>query len=139
MGANGERGIRASRHAIPGVVVPARLDYGLCGLLEVARSDGGRVKVERVARQHGLSQKFLATTLTSLRHAGIVDAWRGTEGGYRLARSPHEISVVEVFDALGDSTDGVPEPAWLCIEGAVRTALAALTLADLLAAAGALG
>jgi Rrf2 family protein len=130
--------MRASRNAIPGVVVPARLDYGLRGLLEVARSGGRRVKVERVATQHGLSQKFLATTLTTLRHAGIVDALRGTDGGYRLARAPDQITVVEVFDALGDEADGVPEPAWVCIEDAVRTALAALTLADLLAAAGAL-
>lgn len=126
------RGAKTARHALPGVVVPARLDYGLRGLLAVARGAGERVKVEQVARREGLSTKFLASTLTALRHAGIVDAQRGTDGGYRLARPASEITVVEVFEALGPDGAGRPAPSWRTIESTVREALSDLTLADVL-------
>lgn len=121
---------------LPGVVVPARLDYGLRGLLAVARGGGDRVKVEQVARREGLSTKFLASVLTALRHAGIVDAQRGTDGGYRPARPATQITVAQVFDALGPDGSSRPSPSWRTIDSTVRDALSDLTLADILAAGG---
>jgi Rrf2 family protein len=125
---------RSARHALPGLVVPARLDYGLRGLLAVARASGARVKVEQMARELGISQKFLASTLTALGHAGIVESQRGIDGGFRLARAPERITIIEVFDALREVDAARPAPPWRCIASSVRDALRGLTVADLLAA-----
>ena len=58
-----------------------------------------------IATDHGLSRKFLAQVLVSLRNAGIVDTHRGSDGGYGLARRPDEIRIIEVFDALSPGLD----------------------------------
>ena len=38
--------------------------------------------------------------LNELRHAGLVESKRGSEGGYRLARAAEKISVAEVIECI---------------------------------------
>ncbi|MGA9335707.1 MAG: SUF system Fe-S cluster assembly regulator, partial [Rudaea sp.] len=38
--------------------------------------------------------------LKQLAHAGLVDSFRGVNGGYRLARAPREISIAEIVIAM---------------------------------------
>ena len=66
--------------------VSAKTDYGVRALLELAVADNGPVKGERLAQSQDIPLKFLENILTDLRHAGIVRAQRGAEGGYWLAR-----------------------------------------------------
>jgi Rrf2 family protein len=138
-----------SRGVIPGVIVPARLDYAVRAMLSLAQASTERTKVDVIAIEHDLSRKFLAHTLTTLRNAELVVTRRGASGGYWLARPATEIAVVEVFDAISHGehayatapSDGDDQgatgsaAAWWRIEQAVRTSLGALTLADLAAAA----
>lgn len=138
-----------ARHAIPGVIVPARLDYALRALLSLTVASTERTKVDVIATDHGLSRKFLAHTLTTLRDAGMVVTRRGASGGYWLARPAHEISVVEVFDAIsrvqpapvaapsrnGNQAAALSATAWDRIEQSLRAGLGRLTIADLAAPA----
>ncbi len=51
----------------------------------------------------GIPANFLAKIMLALRNAGIVDATRGLGGGYRLLKSPDQITlmeVVELFDGI---------------------------------------
>ena len=105
------RSSHPSRHALPGVVVPAQLDYAIRGLVSLALATDDRTKIEVLADEHGLSPKFLAQVLATLRNAGIVLTHRGSDGGYRLARPPEEISVIEVFDLLSPGTGYEPRVA----------------------------
>jgi Rrf2 family protein len=138
----------AARNALPGVIVPARLDYALRAMLSLAAASADRTKLEVIAGEHGLSRKFLAHTLTTLRDAGLVVTWRGATGGYRLARPASDISVAEVFDAIskvepagptrnrpGASAAARTTQAWSRIERAVREGLGAVTIAELVAPA----
>lgn len=132
-----------SRHALPGVVVPAQLDYAIRGLVTLALADRPRTKVEVLASEHGLSRKFLAQVLAELRDAGIVNTQRGSDGGYSLARPLASIRLIEVFDALSPAPAGESGPdegplgvtvaadAWATLAGAIRDVLARITLADL--------
>jgi Rrf2 family protein len=126
------------------VIVPARLDYALRALVSLALASTERTKVDVIATDHELSRKFLASTLTTLRDAGMVATRRGASGGYRLARPPAEITVVEVFDAISvrvpDTADAAPTAnraavrsaaAWSAIEQTMRAGLGSLTLAEL--------
>src|SRR6201999_2680565 len=82
------------------VRVTAKVDYAVRAVLELATAGDGPVKGERIATAQEIPVKFLENILIDLRHAGIVRAQRGAEGGYWLARSPDEITLGEVIRAV---------------------------------------
>jgi Rrf2 family protein len=59
-----------------------------------------------VAKAQSLPPRFLGAILAQLKQAGFVESVRGTQGGYRLARPPHFITVGQIVRAL----DGPVEP-----------------------------
>jgi Rrf2 family protein len=65
----------------------------------------------RLAEFHGVPAAYLAKALQSLSRAGIVESVPGRRGGYRLARSPADISMLEVVEAVEGS-----EPSFRCTE-----------------------
>lgn len=81
--------------------IPAKVDYAMRALLELARQDRP-VTAESLAEAQGIPAKFLSAILTDLRRAGLVTSRRGLEGGFSLARPARDISVAEVMRA----TDG---------------------------------
>jgi Rrf2 family protein len=84
--------------------VSARADYGMCAVLELARSyqisPEKLVTSEFIAHENDIPAKFLEGILRELRRANIVSSRRGPEGGYRLAVAPDSISVADVIRAL---------------------------------------
>jgi Rrf2 family protein len=59
----------------------------------------------RLAEVHALPPAYLAKHLQALSGAGIVTSVPGRRGGYRLARPPSAITVLEVVEALeGDGS-----------------------------------
>jgi len=128
------------------VKVTAKADYAIRAVLELATVEDGLVKGERIARAQGIPLKFLENILIDLRHAGIVHAQRGAEGGYRLARPAAEVTLGEVIRAVegplasvrGEppesvSYDGAAEhlrTVWIAVRASLRTVLDDLTLAE---------
>jgi len=49
-----------------------------------------------LAKERGISQVLAAKLLTRLAAAGLVEGRQGPGGGYRLARDPGEISLMEI-------------------------------------------
>jgi Rrf2 family protein len=65
----------------------------------------------RLAEFHGVPTAYLAKALQALSRAGLVESVPGRKGGYRLARPPAQISLLDVVTAVeGD------EPAFRCTE-----------------------
>lgn len=58
-----------------------------------------QVTVNSIARQYGMSAKFLEQIAGKLRKAGIISGARGRTGGYRLAQ--REVTLVDILSALG--------------------------------------
>lgn len=56
-------------------------------------------KRRTIAAAAGSPLPTLTETLVRLREAGLVEAAGGPSGGYRLSRSPAEITVLEVIEA----------------------------------------
>jgi Rrf2 family protein len=81
------------------VHIPAKVDYGMRALLELARASDPTTG-DALAQAQGLPVKFLAAILNDLRRAGLVTSQRGMDGGYRLSKPPAEISVADVMRAL---------------------------------------
>jgi Rrf2 family protein len=131
------------------VRVSAKADYGVRASLELAAAADGPVKGERIAEAQDIPLKFLENILLDLRHAGLVRAQRGPEGGYWLAKAPEEIAVGDVIRAVegplasvrGEppeetSYPGAAEPlqqVWVALRASMRAVLDEVTLADLVA------
>ena len=80
--------------------------YGLIAALELAHnSEATPQSAVSIAEQYSLPVSFIEKILHELRHAGIVSSKQGRTGGYYLARSPEDISVRNVLEALGESLD----------------------------------
>jgi Rrf2 family protein len=131
------------------VKVTAKAEYAVRAMLELTTSQEGLLKGERIARSQGIPLKFLENILVDLRHADLVHAQRGADGGYRLARQPEEISLGEVIRAVEGplaSVRGEPpermayegasenlQTVWIAVRASLRSVLDDLTLADVVA------
>jgi Rrf2 family protein len=81
--------------------ISTRGRYGLRALIELAlRYGDGPVQLASIARRQGISRKYLEQLMVRLRKAGLVRSFRGVQGGYALARSPSDIRIHEVVEAL---------------------------------------
>jgi Rrf2 family protein len=79
------------------------VDYGLRAVVELAGAGATPerpVTAERLATAQDIPPKFLESILLQLRRGGIVNAQRGPEGGYWLARPAGEISLGEVIRVI---------------------------------------
>jgi Rrf2 family protein len=129
------------------VEISARADYGIRALAELTAVGGGPRTVGELATAQDIPARFLQNILLQLRRRGIVQSQRGTEGGYRLARKPEEITLAEVMRALEGPLAGIrgsrPESVvyegratsvldvWLAVRVSLRSVLEAVTLRDL--------
>ena len=66
--------------------------------------DDGALPARRLAEFYDLPQPYLAKILKSLVSAGVLTAVSGPRGGFRLARVPEEISVLDIVEALEGRT-----------------------------------
>jgi Rrf2 family protein len=53
-----------------------------------------------VARARGIPERFLLKVLKPLVSARLLVSVKGPNGGYRLARSPNQISLLEIVEAV---------------------------------------
>ncbi len=75
--------------------------HALKALLELAEDGGPQWRsVSFLAASQALPAPMLEQLLLRLRRAGLLEARRGREGGYRLARATASISLAEVVAAL---------------------------------------
>lgn len=75
--------------------------YGLRALVDMAaNSKDGPISLIQTAKRQDISLNYLEQVFGVLRKAGIVLSVKGAGGGYKLARSPKEITVREVLEAL---------------------------------------
>lgn len=74
-----------------------KTDYGLIlvGALKPTYQSGRFVSLREVASGNQLPYAFMEKLASILRHHGILEAKKGTAGGYRLARDPQGISLAE--------------------------------------------
>jgi Rrf2 family protein len=127
-----------------------------CTVLAVLPPDD-TLPAARLAEYHEVPPAYLAKHLAATTAAGITTSTPGPRGGYRLARPPAEISVLEVVEAVEGRgpafrcaeirqrgpgfvegaesyrrTCGIARTMWRA-EAAWRSELAATTIADLVA------
>jgi Rrf2 family protein len=76
---------------------------------------GSTLSAAALAEFHGVSTSYLLKHLQAMSGAGLLEAVPGPKGGYRLARLPAKISLLDIVLAV----EG-PEPAFRCNEIRLR-------------------
>jgi FeS assembly SUF system regulator len=75
-------------------------DYATVVLTVLAADAGAVLSAAGLAERAGLEAPTVAKVLKPLAQAGLVQPFRGANGGYRLARPAAEISLVEIVEAM---------------------------------------
>ena len=76
------------------------VEYGIHCLLWLVDPGSGQPSSRDLAELQGVSPSFVAKIFPKLEKAGIVQAAEGVRGGYRLAKAPADITVLDVVDAI---------------------------------------
>ena len=112
--------------------ITTKSPYAVKALTELARVGAGApVPIGELARRRDIPVQFLEQLFATLRRAGILRSQRGVKGGYSFARSPADITVLEIVELLdgplGAGADGIFGDA----AAAARAVLAKQTIQDL--------
>src|SRR6201987_5365917 len=94
------------------ISITTKSPYALSALVELRhQGDRGPVPIAELARRRGVPVQFLEQLFATLRRAGIISSQRGVKGGYRFAREPASVTVLEVVELLdgplGRDAEGV--------------------------------
>jgi FeS assembly SUF system regulator len=123
-------------------------DYATAVMTCIAAHPDDVLSTAQIADEAHLELPTVSKLLKSLGHAGLVESFRGVNGGYRLARPAGAISLAEIVEAMegpiGMTECGVSEGqcdreaqcgvrgSWQRINSVLDGALRAVSLADML-------
>lgn len=90
------------------MLVSARAEYACLAMMELARqsSEGKPVRLTDITTQHQIPQRFLVQILLQLKAARLVVTTRGASGGYRLAKTPEQITLADILGVLDHLEEG---------------------------------
>jgi FeS assembly SUF system regulator len=122
-------------------------DYGTVIMAHMAREPARSYSASELAEAVSLGRPTVTKLLKLLAHEQLLVSQRGAKGGYTLARTPAEISIAQIIDAV-DGRFGVTECSasaglctqetvcgvranWQRINRVIRDTLASVTLGEL--------
>lgn len=104
--------------------------------------------IKEIADSQKISEKFISRIVVPLRERGMINSERGKCGGFRLAKAPSDITLLEVIEALQGPISLVDcvmddqscskvkacaaRSVWTDVNTAVRDALQGITLEKVL-------
>ena len=123
-------------------------DYAVVVMSQMALRGETR-SAQQISDDTGVPLPTVAKLLNLLGHAKLVASQRGAAGGYTLSAEPEEISVAQIIQALEGPialtacVDGATDTCdaesfcpmrgnWNKVNGAIREALTAVSLADMM-------
>lgn len=119
--------------------------YSIKALLDLSlQVNYGPSSVREIAQRQNLPAPYLEKLLIKLRHSGLVKSIRGVHGGYKLERSPAQISLGQILEAVGEKIDPLPKVSnqehvedwvtnmvWQKLNQRMKAAIYAISLEDL--------
>lgn len=90
--------------------ITREVDYAVRCILCLSEAPGEIKGASRIAKEMGIPVPFVSKILQKLSKKGFVVPLRGVKGGFRLARRPQDISLLDVVEAI----DG-PIPVNICV------------------------
>ncbi len=115
------------------ISITSKSPYAVLALAELGRSAGSApVPIGELARRREVPVQFLEQLFATLRRGGIISSQRGVKGGYRFAREPASVSVLEVVELLDGPLGRDAEGVFADASRAARRVLEETTIADVI-------
>lgn len=122
-------------------------DYALRGMVYLARQPAGKLSMAgEIAAAENMPEYFFSKIFQNLAKSGLVNSFRGSNGGFALAKSPEAIKILDVIEAIDgpicaskcatasdacDRNDTCPfHQYWKEVQNAILSVLNKYSLAD---------
>ncbi|MCF8999149.1 Rrf2 family transcriptional regulator [Acinetobacter nectaris] len=122
--------------------------YAVTALLDLAlQSPKETITLAEIATRQTISVAYLEQLFAKLKRSGLVSSVRGANGGYHLAKSADDITVLEIIEAVNETVDAtrcdhkgncqngamcLTHDLWQGLSHHIADYLAKITLADLI-------
>ena len=72
--------------------------YALRMMVDLAQNKAkGFIPLKEISERQGISKKYMELIVSSLHNSNLLNAGRGFQGGYQLAKAPEQITVGEIL------------------------------------------
>jgi Rrf2 family protein len=116
------------------ISITSKSPYAVAALAELGRAAAADpVPIGELAKRREMPVQFLEQLFAVLRRAGIVSSQRGVKGGYRFARDPSSITVLEIVELLDGPLGREAQGVFADAARAAAGVLAQTTIADVIA------
>ena len=78
----------------------SRSVFAIKSMLELTFKDESPISLPELSRTQNISLSYLEQIFAVLRKAGLAKSTRGPGGGYKLGKSPSEITVADIVAAI---------------------------------------
>ncbi len=124
--------------------------YGVRILLDLALHENTEPRLIRdIAASQRISEKYISRLIIALRRAGMVRSIRGAHGGFRLAKAPGELTLLDIVEVMegplsivdcvkmpgkcGSSGECATREIWERLNAEIRASMSRITLQDIVA------
>jgi Rrf2 family protein len=115
------------------ISITSKSPYAVRALAELGRyAENTPVPIGEIARKRDVPVQFLEQLFAVLRRAGILASQRGVKGGYRFARDPSTVTVLDVVELLDGPLGRDAEGVFADAAKAARQALGSVSIADVI-------
>ncbi len=84
--------------------------YAMVAMADIAMSaKENLVTLGEISKRQNISMPYLEQLFVKLRRSKLVVSVRGPGGGYKLAKPPHQIRVVDILTAVEESVDAMSQ------------------------------
>lgn len=123
--------------------------YALAATISMAQNQSGSeyITLISISEKLGISKIYLEQVFSLLKHGGIVNSIKGSQGGYQLSRSSKQITAFDILSAVETSLfenaeETIKEKApdieaamnltiFIPLDSAIKSTLQKITLYDL--------
>jgi Rrf2 family protein len=89
--------------------ISSKSRYGIAALLVLAEFyNSGLLQIKDIAARCDIPHLYLEQIFNRLNKAGIIKSTRGKKGGYELAESPGQVTILQIINALEGDIEFVP-------------------------------
>jgi len=86
--------------------ITSKANYGIQIILELAKYyNKSLLQINDISKAKNIPKSYLIQLLNKLKNTKIVESYRGNNGGYRLAKSPSELTLLTIIETLDGKLD----------------------------------
>jgi Rrf2 family protein len=98
-----------------------KVEYAILAMQYMASHKNEILSAKEIAQALDISFEFLSKAMQTLMKEGFVKSLQGIKGGYNLAKTPNEITIMEILHAFKENI-GIVECLSYGVEDCSRTA-----------------